>query len=150
MSETENESALAELELRLGYRFNDRDLLREAITHSSHGNEHGTRHNETLEFLGDSVLDLVSAEFLMAKYPQSREGFLSQSRSELVRTCALATRARDLGINEALLVGRRAEYLRSVESVLADAMEAVVGAVYRDSGDLRVVKELAVKWGVLR
>lgn len=138
------------LQDRLGYKWRDRDLLLEAITHSSYGNEHNLPHNELLEFLGDSVLDLISAEYLMAKFPGQREGHLSQARSEMVRTCALAQRARDLGINSILRVGRRAEYLRSVESVLADSMEAVIGAAYRDSGDINVVRELALKWGILR
>lgn len=139
----------AELERRLGHDWQDCSLLREALTHSSYGNANSVPHNERLEFLGDSVLDLVSAEWLMAEYPAKREGFMSQRRSELVRTCALAERARALGVGEALLVGHGSDYIRGVESVLADAMEAVVGALYRDCGSIAVVRECVLRWGIL-
>ena len=144
----QDETAL--FEERLGYKWRDRDLLHEALTHSSYGNEHREPHNERLEFLGDSVLDLLSAEWLMAAHPTEREGFMSQQRAEMVRMCALAQRARDIGLDRMLRVGRGADNLRRVESVLADAMEAVIGSAYRDSGDLNAVRSIALRAGILR
>ena len=138
-----------ELETRLGHRWKRREVLEQALTHSSYGNAMGMPHSERLEFLGDSVLDLVTAEFLMVQYPKASEGFMSQRRSEIVKTSALARRALDLGIDQALLVGK-AEYLRRVESVLADAMEAVVGALYWDCHDLSLVSERVLAWGLLQ
>lgn len=141
---------LDELQERLGYRWKDQSLLVTALTHSTFGNENGIEHNERYEFIGDSVLDLVTAEWLMAEHPKKREGFLSQQRAQLVRTCALAQRARDLGLHEALMLGKGSSYLRGVESVLADALEAVIGALYRDCGDITVVMERVHAWGILK
>ena len=123
-------------------------MLVRALTHSSYANANGTEHNERLEFLGDSVLDLIAAEFLMIQHPPEREGFMSHRRAEMVRTCALAQRARDLGLNDEILVV--GDYLRSVGSVLADCMEAVVGALYLDSNDINEVRRLALEWGILK
>jgi len=138
------------LEQRLGYAWSNPTLLRQSLTHSSYGNANNEQHSETLEFLGDSVLDLVTAEWLMARWPGRREGFMSQQRAELVMARTLAGHSNRLGIGRALLIRQRDQYLRTVESVLADAFEAVVGALYRDCGSLPVVRERLLEWEVLR
>lgn len=132
--QTERLDVVCDLAARLGHSWNDISILETALRHSSYAHQAGCSPNERLEYLGDSVLDLLSAEYLMARHPDQREGFLSQQRAELVRMCALAARARALGIGEALLVGKGGDYLRTTESVLADALEAVVGAAYVDGG----------------
>lgn len=132
---------MTRLQQVLGYWWQDPFLLREALVHSSYGNTYSEPHSQRLELLGDSVLDLVSAEWLMAQYPGANEGFLSQAREALVRESALADLARRIELGRALIVKPGNEYLRSVESVLADAFEAVVGSLYRDSGSLHSVRQ---------
>ena len=140
---------MTRLQATLGYAWTSKALLRQALTHSSYGNAHGESHNERLEFLGDSVLDLVSAQYLMARYPSSREGFMSQRRAEVVQKGTLARHARRLGVWSAILLNAKDEYLRNVDSVLADAFEAVVGALYQDCGDLNLVQARLQSCGVL-
>lgn len=116
----------------LGHRFNDPALLRVALTHRSHS----TQHNERLEFLGDSILNCVIADELYRRFPHLAEGELSRARAILVRQQSLYERAEALGLGEALLLGEGE--LRSGgkhrPSILADAMEAIIGAVYVDAG----------------
>lgn len=140
-----------DLQVKLGYTWADPEILREALRHTSWCNEHQAKPdpNERLEFLGDAVLDLVSAEYLMAMMPRSREGALSQARSALVKTCSLAGKARALGLGKFLLVGKGADYLRDVESVLADCIEAVIGAAFRDGG-IQAARDVIYKMGILR
>lgn len=142
---------LAALEKKLDHIWSDPSLLIQAFSHTSWCNEQpsATQPNERLEFLGDSVLDLLSAEFLMAKYPNEREGVLSQARAGLVKKNALAWRARELGLGSLLMVGRGANYLRDVDGVLADTMEALIGAAYADGG-IHVARQVAMNAGVLR
>jgi ribonuclease-3 len=129
-------NAYRRLEEKLGYRWKDDSRLIHAFCHTSWANEQLPRQtpNERLEFLGDSALDLISAEYLYVMFPTEREGVLSQTRSKVVRTGALAERARSLGLGDLLFVGKGADYLREVESVLADTLEAVIGAAYLDGG----------------
>jgi ribonuclease-3 len=121
-----------ELTQALGHRFNDPALLRIALTHRSYS----TQHNERLEFLGDGVLNCVIADELYRRFPRLAEGELSRARAILVRQQSLHERAESLGLGEALLLGEGE--LRSGgkhrPSILADAMEAVIGAVYVDAG----------------
>jgi ribonuclease-3 len=116
----------------LNYRFADPALLRQALTHRSLG----TPNNERLEFLGDGVLNMVVAELLFRARPGADEGDLSRLRARLVREATLAEVARDLALGDELRLGsgelKSGGYLR--ESILADALEAVVGAVYLDGG----------------
>ena len=128
----------ADLAARLGL---DPELahLEEALTHPSYANEQrkGPRvDNQRLEFLGDAVLGLAVSELLMARYPSGDEGVLSLVRSSLVNADALAAFARRHGLGEALLLGRGADAMgeRAQTNVLADAVEAIVGAVYLDRG----------------
>lgn len=127
------------LEDALGYRFNDRTLLNEALRHSSFANEHRAENavsNERLEFLGDSVLGFVTAEFLFRKYPASPEGELTRIRARLVCEDSLYEVAQRLGLGQHLCLGHGEEAGggRERPSILADATEAVIAAVYLDGG----------------
>lgn len=125
------------IETRLGHRFADRTLLAEALTHSSAtGRDRGRRSNERLEFLGDRVLGLVIADLLIAHYPAEGEGDLSRRHAALVRREALAEVAGDLGAARWLVVGRSEEEAggRGNPALLANVVEALIGALYLDAG----------------
>lgn len=123
----------------LGFQFRDPSLFRVALIHRSYCNEHGLDASESyerLEFLGDAVLELIISEHLYRQFPGADEGQLTKARSSLVRGGALAQVARRLGLGDHLLAGRGAEDSgeRNRDSVLAAAVEAVLGAVYLDQG----------------
>ena len=126
--------------------------LEQALTHPSFANEHrrpGQGDYQRLEFLGDSVLGLGVSEALMARFPDAREGELSVLRASIVSTEALAAFAETIALGEALLLGRGADAAREREqpSVLADALEAVIAAVYLDRGFIevrRIVEQIVV------
>lgn len=126
------------LEAALGHRFKDVSLLEQALTHSSCANEHGsgTEHNERLEFLGDAVMELCVSTVLYRRFPHAREGDLTLLRSSLVSTRSFARFARLTGIDRCLFLGRGedAQGGRERDTVLSDAFEAVVAAVYEDGG----------------
>jgi len=125
------------LQTRLGVRFNDPGLLRKALVHESFVNEYPHESsNERLEFLGDAVLGLVAGEMLYERFPFLREGELTRMKSALVNMLSLAGHARNLGLGQALVLGRGEEVSggRERSSLLADALEALVGAIYLDSG----------------
>lgn len=135
---TTEDAGVARLQQRLGYTFADPALLRQALTHRSHANENPDDtggHNERLEFLGDTVLDFVVSDELMARHPDRPEGELSKFRASLVSEPALAEIARDLSLGEALRMGRGEELSggRHKDSLLSDALEALLAAVYLDS-----------------
>ena len=136
------------LEKKLGYRFRDRALLGEALNHSSYANEHrgGLGSNERLEFLGDSVLGFVSAEYLFREHPDLPEGDLTRMRASLVCEQSLYEVARELELGSYLKLGRGEEAGggRERQSMLADATEAVFAAVYLDGG-IQPVRELIVR-----
>ncbi|AKC88124.1 ribonuclease III [Pseudoxanthomonas suwonensis] len=117
---------------RIGHDFADPSLLAQALTHRSAG----TPHNERLEFLGDGVVNLLAAEALYRRWPGADEGVLTRARAELVREASLATIARRLELGERLTLGpgelKSGGFRR--DSILADALEAVVAAVYLDAG----------------
>lgn len=143
-------SRLHELEEKLGYQFQNPDLLRQALTHSSYANEHHLKKhsdNERLEFLGDAVLELTSSEFLYNKYPDHAEGSLTKLRASLVcePTLAFCTRALDLG--SYLYLGKGEDHTggRNRKSILSDALEAVIGAIYLDGGFANA-KEFVLKF----
>lgn len=132
-------SGLDEVQRRLGYRFQQEHLLQEALTHASYLNEAGKpdeADNERLEFLGDAVLNLVVSEHLLRAFPDAPEGILSKLRSRLVSEESLSAVARRLEVGEALRVGRGEEITQGREkpSILGDALEALVAAVYLDGG----------------
>jgi ribonuclease-3 len=127
------------LQSSLGYRFQTRALLEEALTHSSHVNEQksaSVQHNERLEFLGDAVLSLVMSEYLASALPQSSEGALSKLKAQLVSESTLALVARRLELGGHLKLGRGEDRSkgREKDSLLADALEAVLAAVHLDGG----------------
>lgn len=121
----------------LAYTFRQQDLLHLALTHSSWANENGTlNHNERQEFLGDAVLELCVSWELFSRFPAAREGAMTRLRSRLVSTTALAKLARDLGLEQCLLLGKGEEIQggRHRDTLLSDALEAVLGAVFEDGG----------------
>jgi len=128
---------MQELQRIIGYEFNDTTLLERALTHSSYANErHSGASNERLEFLGDSILGNVVAEFLYINRPDLQEGRMTRLRAELVCERMLAAAAIEVGIDKCLLLGRGEETTggRQRVSLLADAMEAVFAAVFLDGG----------------
>ena len=130
---------MQELERKLNYAFRNPALLQEALNHSSYANEHRAAHlhsNERLEFLGDSVLGFVTAEFLFQRYPEAPEGDLTRIRAALVCEQSLYEVAQRLGLGQYLKLGRGEEAGggRERPSILADAVEAVFAAVYLDGG----------------
>jgi ribonuclease-3 len=141
-----------QLEVRLGRKFRDPELLLRALTHSSAvpelraadtGNARLAENNEQLEFLGDAVLDLLASEYLLEKFPTWSEGQLSKSRARLVNAQALELAARRLSLGDHLRLGRGEEKTggRDKPALLADAFEAVVAAIYLDAG-LAAAKEM--------
>lgn len=124
---------------RCGLAFDNLNLLIEALTHRSYLNEHHDytgSHNERFEFLGDAVLELAITDFLFKKFPARPEGDLTSYRAALVNTASLAESARAIGINDFLLLskGESRDTGRARDVILADAFEAIIGALYLDSG----------------
>lgn len=129
--------AAADLESRIGWRFSDRELLRLALTHSSYGDGKSKRGNyERLEFLGDRVLNLIAAQRLTVLYPDEREGGLALRLNQLVRRETCARAARRAGLGEALLMAPSEAKGggRDKDSILGDACEALLGALFLDGG----------------
>ena len=127
------------LERALGYRFNGSEQLTAALRHSSFVNEQpqtGITSNERLEFLGDAVLNLAISHLLMKRYPDLTEGELSRNRAQLVNETELAAIAREIGLGPHLLLGKGEALTdgREKNSILADATEAVIAAIYIDGG----------------
>ena len=130
---------LQELEDKIGYCFQNKKLFRQAMTHSSYANEHRLDHsfcNERLEFLGDAVLELSTSEFLYQKYQKLPEGYLTKTRASIVCEPTLALCAGEIELGEYLLLGKGEEASggRNRNSVVSDAMEALIGAIYLDGG----------------
>lgn len=130
---------LRELEEAIGYHFQDRSLLEKAMTHSSYINEHHLEKkdcNERLEFLGDAVLEIVSSEFLYFHYPEEAEGKLTRVRASIVCEPTLDYCARAFGLQKYLTLGRGEENTggRNRASLVSDALEALIGAIYLDGG----------------
>lgn len=129
---------LPALQTRLGYHFRDADLLRLALTHPSIAHEQGApvQHNQRLEFLGDAVLQLALTRELYEKFPGFNEGPLTKARAKLVNRRTLALHGRALGLGEHLILSRGEENSggRDRSSALADAYEALVGAIFMDGG----------------
>ena len=133
-----NKELLSELEQILGYRFTDLRLLQKALVHSSFAFEQSQagKNNETLEFLGDAVLDLVIGHILYKKYALMREGELTRLRAALVNETHLAEMARQIELGRFLFLGKGedASHGRNKSSILSCAFEAVMGAVFEDAG----------------
>ena len=130
---------IKELEEAIGYRFHNISLLQNALTHSSYANErwhNGLLSNERLEFLGDSVLGMLVAEYLYRSFPNRPEGELTRMRADMVCEGTLAAAANRIGLGKHLLLGHGEEQGggRSRDSILADAMESVIAACFLDGG----------------
>ena len=130
---------LKEFQKKIGYQFQQEGLLRQALTHSSYANEHRMKKlsdNERLEFLGDAVLEIVTSDFLYHEHTDVPEGELTRVRASIVceQTLAFCTRALNLG--DYLLLGKGEDQTggRKRKSILSDAFEAIIGAIYLDGG----------------
>lgn len=138
-----NKHQLDRLQGRLGYQFTQFELLKTALTHRSFS----SNHNERLEFLGDSILNLVIAEALFTQFPSASEGELSRLRSLMVKGETLAEIAREFSLGDYLYLGegemKSGGFRRA--STLADVVEAIIGAVYFDAS-MDAVKQLILKW----
>lgn len=132
------EKELDNLENEIGYQFKDKGLLKQALTHSSFSNEQKIRkwkNYERIEFLGDAVLELVSSDYFYRTYPEETEGNLTKMRAAAVCEQALAITARQLKLGSYMIFGKGEEANggRERESIIADAVEAVIGAIYLDA-----------------
>lgn len=139
---------MQEFQNRIGYKFKNEKLLETALTHSSYSREQGegTAYNERLEFLGDAFFDAVISEEFFKAFPDQEEGFLSRTRASLVCEKSLVKVARNVKLGRLLLLGRGEEKSggRNRDSILADAMEAVIGAVFLDGG-YEAVREMVLR-----
>ena len=133
------EGKLKELETKIGYTFRNRKMLKQAMCHSSYANEHRAeqlKDNERLEFLGDAVLEVISSDFLFHQHPDMPEGKLTRLRASIVCEPTLALCAREIALGSYLMLGRGEEITggRGRDSIVSDAMEALIGAIYLDGG----------------
>ena len=133
------------LEENLGYTFNNKELLLEALTHTSYANENNINSNEKLEFLGDSILEFVSSEYMYNNYQKLNEGELTKARATVVCEDSLYQVAKRLNIPEFIRVGHseRASGGNEKEAILADSIEAIIAAMYFDGG-LEVTKKFII------
>ena len=131
-------SKIVDLENRIGYQFEKPELLRQALTHSSYANEKHKKQsdNERLEFLGDAVLELVSSEFIFKNYGKMPEGEMTKFRASIVCEPTLALCTKELDLGKYLYLGKGEDLTggRTRNSILSDALEAVIGAIYLDGG----------------
>ncbi|OGC45032.1 ribonuclease III [candidate division WS6 bacterium RIFOXYC1_FULL_33_10] len=131
-------NSIQDFEKRIGVEFKNKDLLLLALTHRSYVNEHKDvdAHNERLEFLGDAVLELITSDYLFNTYPERTEGDLTSFRAALVRTESLADTAQEIEIGENIRLSKGEEDTggRAKSYLLANAFEAIIGAIYLDSG----------------
>ena len=144
LSKLFTEQKIAVLESIIGLRIKNRDYFIQALVHRSYlegNNEYGVS-NERLEFLGDAVLNLVVAEFLYTSYPEKDEGFLTKVRAKIVNRSALANAANIMGLNDFILIGKNLSqsFKSGARTVLSDALEALIGAIYMDSDINAVTK----------
>lgn len=133
------EEKMVRLEEKIGYQFMNKSLLRQALTHSSYANEQKINKSgdyERLEFLGDAVLEMVSSDYIYRQNPDMTEGKMTKFRSSIVCEPALAFCAREIGLEQYILLGKGEETTggRGRDSIISDVMEAVIGAIYLDSG----------------
>ncbi len=140
MSNTKNRNKkLIDFQRKIGYQFKKEVLLKNALTHSSFANENKSKewtHNERLEFLGDSVLNLVVSEYVYKKFPNDPEGHLTKFRASIVCESSLAYAAKKMNLGDYLLLGKGEEATggRNRDSIQADAFEALIGSIYLDGG----------------
>ncbi|WIF94611.1 ribonuclease III [Caminicella sporogenes] len=135
----DNNINILKFETVINYTFKDKELLLEALTHSSYANEKkkkNYKYNERLEFLGDAVLSIIISDYLFRKYPNLPEGDLTKTRAKIVCEPTLSDCARDIKLGDFLLLGKGEKSTGGKDrtSILADAFEAVIGAIYLDGG----------------
>ena len=133
------------LQSRIGYQFKQHELLQLALTHRSVSHKHNY---ERLEFLGDSLLGMIIANYLYNAYPHENEGRLTRMRATLVRQEALGKIANDLKLSQSLILstGELKSGGHHRESILADTVEAIIGAIYTESQDLPLLESIVLKW----
>lgn len=142
---------LIPLQERIGVEFNNENLLKQSLVHRSYINEHQDfplGHNERLEFLGDAVLEIIVTEYLFESYPQESEGELTNWRASLVNARMLSIIADELGLEEHLFLSKgeaKDTSSKARQFILADAVEALIGAVYLDQG-MRAARKFVVKF----
>lgn len=133
------------MSLNIGYNFKDKNLLKVALTHTSfsHERKEEVEHNERLEFLGDAVLELVISRHIFTRFGELSEGELTKLRASIVCEGSLAKKAREINIGENIRLGKGEELTggRERDSILADAFEAIIGAIYIDSNDILEVQD---------
>ena len=136
MTTADRERVLRDIEARIGYRFRNPDRIIAALTHASAIEAAQPRSAERLEFLGDAVAGLVMSDLLIVRYPEHDEGQLSKFRAALVSTASFAAKARELQLNESVMLGKGEEKTggREKSSILAAAYEAVLGAIFLEGG----------------
>ncbi|MBE6731693.1 MAG: ribonuclease III [Ruminococcaceae bacterium] len=136
------------LEERIGYKFKNIHWLETALTHSSYANEHGVKSYERLEFLGDSVLGFVTAEFLYKNFPDLPEGKLTKYRAELVCEKSLYAFSKELELGDFMLLshGEMRTGGKNRPSILADMFESVAAAIYKDSGNLKEAEKFILRF----
>lgn len=144
------ETNISKLEQTIEYEFQDKELLIHALTHTSYANEHKyskAKDNERIEFLGDAVLELISSEFLFEKFPDKQEGEMTRLRASLVCEPTLAMDARSINLQDYIYLGNGEEVTggRKRDSIISDAFEAVIGAIYLDGG-LDYAREFIIKF----
>ena len=125
-----------DLESNIGYTFNNKNLLEEALTHISYANENGVKSNEKLEFLGDSILEFISSKYLYNKFPKLQEGELTKLRATVVCEDSLYEVAKKHNISQYIKVGHSESVNggRNKPTILADSIEAIIAAIYFDGG----------------
>ena len=135
----QNQKKMEEFQQVIGYQFQNKNLLRQALTHSSYANEkhmHRLSDNERLEFLGDAVLEIISSEYLFNTYQDKPEGDLTKLRASIVCEPTLALCTKEMNLGKYLYLGKGEDMTggRTRKSILSDALEAVIGAIYLDGG----------------
>lgn len=139
---------MKELQRKINYTFKDEKLLKLALTHTSYANETKRgESNERIEFLGDAILELISSEYIYINYPKLSEGKMTKTRAYAVCEDSLAELANNFGFSDFLLVGKCEEKIngRYRNSILADSVEAVIGAIFLDGG-LEEAKNFILFW----
>ncbi|PCI23976.1 MAG: ribonuclease III [SAR324 cluster bacterium] len=138
-------SNFKDLEETLKYQFQNPQLLIQALTHKSYAHEHQRENNERFEFLGDAILQFVTSDYLMSRYPEHSEGMLSKFRAVLVSEKGLSVVAKKIDLGRFLLIGKGEEVTggREKSSILSDALEAILASIFLDSKETHGVTKIA-------
>ena len=137
---------MEELEKNIGYTFKNKELLKKALTHTSYAYEHGIESNEKLEFLGDSILEFISSEYIYENYSNLKEGEMTKVRATVVCESSLYKIAKKHNFNEYIYIGKSEKLSKGNEkpAILADSVEAIIAAMYIDGG-IEAAKEFIIK-----